>query len=203
MKSRSSVRSAAVNEALAHLERYGILLESDLVLPSVTALVSGAPVKGSWWAHPRGHEIFQALSELADHADVLVCKLVSGKVTLVHRNLWPAVFAVGSARDAWQFSGLRPDARALLRKVEKESRLEATGEAARELEKRLLIYSEQVHTESGSHAKILETWQAWAKRARLDGGPMTLRQAKATLAGALSNLNQIFRAKGRLPWPHD
>ncbi len=200
MRFRSSVLSAAVEKVLGQLERYGMLLESDPALPSVTGLVAGAPVKGSWWGHPRGHEIFRVLSELADHPSVLICKLVSGKVTLVDRRLWEAVLAVGAAREPWQLAGLRTMARTLLRRVEKDGRVETSGEAARDLEKRLLVHSEQVHTASGSHARILETWQTWAKQVGLTPGEMAAPQAKAALEGALSMLNQACGAKGRLPW---
>ncbi|MDA2934727.1 hypothetical protein MYX82_10350, partial [Acidobacteria bacterium AH-259-D05] len=39
------------------LQTWGLLLESDAILPSVSALVAGAPVRGSWWGHPRGDAI--------------------------------------------------------------------------------------------------------------------------------------------------
>ena len=40
--------------ALKELKRYGLLLVTDARLPSLVALVAGAPVRGSWWSHPRG-----------------------------------------------------------------------------------------------------------------------------------------------------
>jgi hypothetical protein len=33
--------------------------------------------------------MFHAATELGEHEDVLVEKLVAGKVTFVHRSLWP------------------------------------------------------------------------------------------------------------------
>ena len=83
---------------LAKLKEYGLLLQTDVNLPNVCALVAGAPVRGSWWGHPRSHEIFRVNCELAEHPDVLMCKLVSGKITYFHRALWPAVIAIGRAR---------------------------------------------------------------------------------------------------------
>ena len=83
---------------LGKLKEYGLLLQTDANLPNVCALVAGAPVRGSWWGHPRSHEIFRVNCELAEHPDVLMRKLVSGKITYLHRALWPAVIAIGRAR---------------------------------------------------------------------------------------------------------
>lgn len=60
-------------------------------VPSVAEAVAGQPIVGSWWAHPRGKAIFAALSELDDADDVRCFKLVDGKVTFVHRRVWPAL----------------------------------------------------------------------------------------------------------------
>jgi hypothetical protein len=54
-------------------------------------MVAGEPISGSWWAHPDGHAIFDAVNDLADSPDVVRTRLVGGKVTLVHRRLWPAL----------------------------------------------------------------------------------------------------------------
>src|SRR5262245_3978296 len=91
---------------LAELCAYGLLLQQDLQLPSVVTLVAGAPLHGSWWSHPAGHTIFSLLNALAAHPDVLVTHLVRGKVTFVHRRLWPAVLVVATERAAWQFARL-------------------------------------------------------------------------------------------------
>lgn len=63
-------------------------------LPNVAELVAGAPITGSWWAHPDSHAIFAAINALADSPDVVRTRLVNGKVTLVHRRLWPALVRV-------------------------------------------------------------------------------------------------------------
>jgi hypothetical protein len=60
-------------------------------VPSVAELVAGEPVRGSWWAHPKGREIFAALRAIEQSSDILVCRLIGGKVTFVHRRLWPAL----------------------------------------------------------------------------------------------------------------
>lgn len=78
--------------AVAFVEKHGVVLASAQgPVPSLAAAIAGAPIKGSWWAHPKGQEIFRALEAAADSPDVLVCKLVGGKQTLVHRRVWPAL----------------------------------------------------------------------------------------------------------------
>jgi hypothetical protein len=77
------------------LVEHGMMLESARgPLPSVAELVAGEPIRGSWWGHPAGHAIFDTLNALADSPDVLRTRLVGGKVTLVHRRLWPALVRV-------------------------------------------------------------------------------------------------------------
>jgi hypothetical protein len=41
--------------------------------------------------HPRSQEIFELARATRGRDDVLVCRLVDGKVTFVHRRLWPAL----------------------------------------------------------------------------------------------------------------
>jgi hypothetical protein len=48
------------------VDRRGVLLLHDRQLPSVTALVVGEPVAGSWWSHPQAHAIFAAVTALED-----------------------------------------------------------------------------------------------------------------------------------------
>jgi hypothetical protein len=42
-------------------------------------------------AHPKGHEIFRPAVAVMESGDVLVCTLVGGKVTYVHKSLWPVL----------------------------------------------------------------------------------------------------------------
>ncbi len=74
---------------MATLVDYGMLLESAHgPLPNVAELVAGERIRGSWWAHPSSHAIFDAINALADSPDVVRLRLVGGKVTLVHRRVW-------------------------------------------------------------------------------------------------------------------
>ena len=192
----------AFQKVFGDLKRHSVLLQTDARLPNVCALVVGAPVPGSWWAHPKSHAIFKVNSALADHPDVLVVKLISGKLTYVERALWPYVAAIGGAREAWQVKNLSQGARELLKNldrapVETDRQL---AKAASELEKTLLVYSEQFHTSAGSHARRLDTWDRWLRRK----GATTLKlrpdQARDTLEQLVASLNQEFNGNGRLPW---
>ena len=70
----------------------GVLLESARgPVPNVAELVAGEPIRGSWWAHGSSHAIFDALNELAGSPDVVRTRLIGGKVTVIHRRLWPAL----------------------------------------------------------------------------------------------------------------
>lgn len=79
-------------EAVAFVQKHGVVLESaNGRVPSLAQAITGDKIKGSWWAHPRGKEIFQITRMVRESDQVLVCRLISGKVTLVHRRLWPAL----------------------------------------------------------------------------------------------------------------
>jgi hypothetical protein len=198
----------------AALVREGLLLLSDARLPSIATLVAGAPVRGSWWAHPAGRDIYRISEALADHPDVLVSRLVSGKVTYVHRRLWPPLLAVARAREPWQTKPLSRTARSLLLRVARAGsvrtdriagRAERLADAARELEDGLLVHTEWIHTERGAHARVLHSWKAWARRrGRATGAARRpsedLLRAKTTLEQIVSEMNSRCGADGRLPW---
>ncbi|HEY4607897.1 MAG TPA: hypothetical protein VIH06_01810, partial [Ilumatobacteraceae bacterium] len=79
-------------EVMAKLIDEGMLLESARgPLPNVAELVAGEPIKGSWWGHASGHAIYAELAALDESPDVVRMRLVNGKVTLVHRRVWPAL----------------------------------------------------------------------------------------------------------------
>jgi len=71
---------------------HGVVLQAARgPVPSLAEFIAGAPIRGSWWGHPMGHAIFQATEAIRSNEDILVCKLVDGKITYVHRRLWPAL----------------------------------------------------------------------------------------------------------------
>ena len=83
------------DEALSLVRAHGAVLESGSgPVPSLANAIAGETIKGSWWGHERGREIFAITRALRDHADVLVCRLIDGKITYVHRRVWPALVRV-------------------------------------------------------------------------------------------------------------
>ena len=79
-------------QAVAFVERHGVVLQSARgPVPSLAETVAGGPIRGSWWGHAKGKEIFRAASAVCDDPDVLVCRLIDDKITYVHRRLWPAL----------------------------------------------------------------------------------------------------------------
>lgn len=197
---------------LQTLKRVGFLMETDACLPSVSGLIAGEVVRGSWWSHKAAQTIFSTLGQLEDHRDVIFTKIISGKVTLVHRKLWSEVFAIGTSYAPWQLKDLSKSAGALFEKVNKQGSLRTDqlewpksektkpGDLARTLEKRILVYTEQFHTDSGAHAKLLESWKIWAKRIDFKPEPISPEEAQRKIEGIVKRLNSQFKASASLPW---
>lgn len=182
---------------LAALTGNKLLLKQDKVVPNVVSILTGESLRGSWWSHPKGRLIFAVLSQLADHPDVLFAKLLYGKDTLIHRPLWPAVLAVGRAREPWQVQGLSAGAKRLLERLDRgEGPVRASGAPVRELEVRLLATSREIHTEAGRHEMALESWQAWSKRVHCRPAASVPR-ARKVLEDAAIKLGAPLKA---LPW---
>ena len=84
-------------QGLAFVKRHGIVLQAARgPVPSLAEEVAGGPIRGSWWGHAKGHEIFRVADAVSGSDEVLVCKFVEGKVTYVHRRLWPALVKLAS-----------------------------------------------------------------------------------------------------------
>src|ERR1041384_1144953 len=80
-----------LEEALSFVETNGIVLESAHGRVATFAdFVAGERVS-RWWSHPKGRLIFALTRAIRDSTDVLTCRLVDGKVTYIHRRLWPAL----------------------------------------------------------------------------------------------------------------
>lgn len=85
-------RLRGVEDLLPVLVERGMLLESARgPIPNGAELAAGEPIRGSWWAHPAAHQIYDVLNGLRDSPDVVRLRLINGKVTLVHRRMWPAL----------------------------------------------------------------------------------------------------------------
>lgn len=187
--------TGAADRVRSAVDKHGLLLAHDAKLPSVSGIVAGEAVKGSWWGHPKGNEIFATLGTIED--EVAWVKLVNGKVTLVHRRLWPALLGVAGK---WQREGLSEGAAAVLAKVKKSGtlRADALGKGERafvsELEKRILVAVTEEHTESGHHTRVMQTWDRWAEARGVTA--IAQKEARAALEQAAAALGP----GAKLPW---
>lgn len=85
------------HEAIDFVRDHGIVLQAAHgPVPSLAEAVAGERIRGSWWGHPKGRAIFHAAQVACESPDILVCKLIDGKITFVHRRLWPALVKLGS-----------------------------------------------------------------------------------------------------------
>ena len=184
-----------IRKAVDALDRTGLLFMHDARKPSLTTLVAAAPIKGSWWGHPAGRRIFQVASALEDGGLALFVPLLSAKVTLVHRRLWPALVSVGESRADWQVDALTPKARELLEEVERTGRVRASGPSSKALARALLAHAEQVHTAGGSHATELLSWRE-VRGAR----DIVERVDEDTARRLLEEAAQGLDAVSGLPW---
>jgi hypothetical protein len=62
------------SDAVEFVRQHGIVLQAARgPVPSLAEAIAGARIHGSWWGHPKGHEIFHAAEAVCASPDVLVC----------------------------------------------------------------------------------------------------------------------------------
>jgi hypothetical protein len=192
-------RSEALARLQTELERIGLLLEHDKLLPSATTLIAGVPITGSWWGHALGHEIYAVLGELGQGPGALCAKLVNAKRTYVHPRLYGAFFGSLEAGWAEAASACSPLARELLEVTTRQglvrmadvaalASVRAITAAIRELDERCLVRVDSEHTASGKHEKTLESWSSWRARHAPELETLAPAQARAALSSALERL---------------
>ena len=91
-------------QAVNIVREHGIMLESARgPVPSLASTAAGEQVPGNWWGHEKRYHIWHAINAIREsgvgQADVLVCRLMRGKVTYVHRDLWPALVRLSNRLD--------------------------------------------------------------------------------------------------------
>ena len=87
-----SERAAAT---LAWIGERGVVLQSARgPVPNVAQYIAGEPIRGSWWGHPAGKEIYAVLTRPRRVARPGVDTTHQRKVTLLHRRVWPSVVRV-------------------------------------------------------------------------------------------------------------
>jgi hypothetical protein len=151
------------------------------------------------------------MNELAEDPGVLSTKLIAGKVTYVHPRLWGAVYALGCAREGWQMDELSAGGKWLLAQVDGDGEIQTdllvpptrvrVPDASRELERRLLVHATEVHTASGAHAKVLQTWPRWAAESSQQPKSMSSDEARGQLEDAARQLAaEVVDGVAELPW---
>jgi hypothetical protein len=103
------MRPISLEEALSFVETKGIVLESAHGrVPTFADFVAGERVT-RWWSHPKGRLIFALTRAIRDSPDVLTCRFVDGKVTYVHRRLWPALVKLSGELDTSSLGAIREE----------------------------------------------------------------------------------------------
>ncbi len=85
----------AIDNPVEFIKAHGVVMETAKgPVPTLAHKVAGEAIRGSWWSHPKAHAIHAVTREARDSADILTCRIVRGKVTLVHKRLWPALVCI-------------------------------------------------------------------------------------------------------------
>lgn len=193
------------------LSRHGLLLLSDPTLPSLVATIAGEPVSGTWWSHPQGNLMFNISNELADDHEILAVKFINKKITYLDSRHWDAFFAIAMSQAEWQLKRLPPDSKRLYDKIleNKELRADDTsfkkspaeiGKIASKLEERLLLFSDNVHTESGKYVRIFKSWQQFAKDRKMKVKKMKYEEALTHFEKLGFLLLDEYEAPIKWPW---
>jgi hypothetical protein len=113
--------TVTARQAIAFVREHGVVLAFGKgPVPRLAEVIVGEPIKGSWWAHPQGRQIFSVFQKLYDSPDILVCRLVGGKVTFVHRRLWPALVRLAGSFTSDQLAQVHEEHTASGRHVTKD-----------------------------------------------------------------------------------
>lgn len=190
------------------LEQNKMLLLQDKGCPNIVSKIVGDKIKGSWWGHPLANPIYNGLGWLEQNRNVLSLKLIDGKVTYVHESLFPALYSIVSEVRDWQLQKLKPDELKLLKYILKRNQVlsdddklkglvEDPKKCLTNLEKKLLLYASEEHTESGKHVKI---FMPWKKSKIFNKIPVDYETAKSQLDKVISKLNDESGSKAKAPW---
>jgi hypothetical protein len=97
-------------DPIRFVEKHGVVLEAGRgPRPVLAEAVAGEPIHGSWLRHKKGREIFRATRAARDCDQILVCRLVGGKITYVHRRLWPAIVRLANSLDKKTLAALQEE----------------------------------------------------------------------------------------------
>ena len=97
-------------DPIPFVEQHGVVLEGGRgPRPNLAEAAVGEPVRDSWWGHKKGRAIFRATRTVRDCGEVLICRLVGGKITYVHRRLCPAIVRLANSLDKKTLAALREE----------------------------------------------------------------------------------------------
>ena len=193
---------------LSLLEKDKILLLQDKSFPSIVSKIIGQNIVGSWWGHPMANPIYNGLRWLEDHHPVLIIKLISGKVTYVHESLFADIYSIVREPRDWQLKKLNDDDQAVLKYIQKKKKVVSNDpqlmnlvkdakKSLLNLEKKLLVYSSEEHTESGKHIKEFKIW----KDSKISASkPGDYTSALKKIEKHITKLSGDTREKVKLPW---
>ena len=107
-KRQVDLETMTTEQALDFVAQHGIVLESARgPVPNLAEFIAGGPTHGSWWAHPKAHAIHAVTLAVRGSPEVLVCRLVNKRVTLVHSKLWPALVALAERLPLERLAAIR------------------------------------------------------------------------------------------------
>jgi hypothetical protein len=99
--------SMTAEAAIAWVKKHGIALESGHgPVPNLAEEITGEPIKGSWWGHKLGMHIYEVSRVVRKSPEVLVCKMIDGKITYIHQRLWPALVRLSDRFDAKKLTAI-------------------------------------------------------------------------------------------------
>jgi hypothetical protein len=103
-------RLVTIGEALAFVLEHGVVLASAKgTAPRLTEAIAGEPIRGRWWSHPQSRRIYAILQAVSASEQVLVCRIINDKITLVHRRLWPALVTLAARFTPGQLAQVRDE----------------------------------------------------------------------------------------------
>ena len=182
-------RARTLEQVLRVLEEHRVILEQAKVdgVPSMLEAIIGERPAGSWWSHPDGKLVYRLAEAAYDSGQLLALRLIGGKVTWVHRSLWPQILRVVTDR-AWRAKRLKGAGAAvvtLCKALESGVVVGAKSAEVKKVDLLLLAHSESVHTERGHHERRPESWKRWAKRVGAVAATGSLEEALAAVREAV------------------
>ena len=87
-------------DPLAWLCEQGVVLQSARgPVPNLAEQIAGEPIRGSWWGHRSGHEIFAVLNRLLASDDVVATRLIEAHNTQLRPEVDHVQVAVSGTTD--------------------------------------------------------------------------------------------------------